>query len=268
MKKYFIALLLFAIFLGCKKKENSKTNMVVAKVNDISLTENQMKNYFTKSQWDTLSINSKRDFINNWINLTVLEDKADELGLSKNPIIKSRIESAIKKVKANALLANEISNITINENEEYNFYKIHKKEFGKKITKFALQEIFVKTKEMRDTVLVKLNNREPFKQIAKKYSQNKYAKSGGLVGYVSKKDVDSKIWNKLNSLKKYYYASVKLNKGYYIIRFYGKNNFVEYDKFKDVQNKIKNRIIKNKKKELYRNFINKLKAQSKILISI
>ena len=267
MKKYFIALLIFTIFLGCKK-ENSKVEMIVAKVNDVSLTENQMKNYFTKSQWDTLSIKSKRDFINNWINLTVLENKADELELSKKPIIKSRIESAIKKVKANALLANEISNININENEEYSFYKIHKKEFGKKITKYALQEIVVNTKEMRDTVLFKLNNRIPFKEVARKYSQNKYAKSGGLVGYVSKTDVDSKIWNKLNSLKKYYYTSLKINDKYYIIRYYGKNKFIQYNKFKDVQKKIKNTIIKNKKKELYRNFINKLKAQSKILISI
>ncbi len=267
MKKYFIALLILTIFLGCKK-EKPTNEIIVAKVNNISLTENQMKDYFTKSQWDTLSINSKRDFINNWINLTVLENKADELELSKNPIIKSRIETAIKKVKANALLANEISNITVNENEEYGYYKIHKKEFGKKITKFALQEIYVKSKEMRDSVLVELNNRIPFKEVAKKYSKNKYAKSGGLVGYVSRKDVDPKIWNKLLSLKKYYYTTVKINDGYYIFRYYGKNNFTEYSKFKDVQNQIKKAIIENKKKELYRNFIDKLKAQSKILISI
>ena len=124
LKIFIVYILILFVFLGCKTK-NKNEETVVAKVNDISLTENQMKNYFTKSQWDTISVQTKRKFIDDWVNLTVLENKANEVGLSEKPIVKSRIEASIKKIKANALLANEVSNIKVNENEEYSFYKIH-----------------------------------------------------------------------------------------------------------------------------------------------
>ena len=174
MKFITFYILIFITVLSCnyQQKEEIEEN-IVAKVNNDFLTLEELRSNFTEERWNELTLDEKREFINDWIQLSLLAQESERLKLDKRMEIKSRIKTAEKTVKSNALIAQKISEIVITEDDLFNYYKLHKSKFQKKTKEFRVQRIFIKRKSKLDSVLVYIKNGLPFTEAAKMYSEEK-----------------------------------------------------------------------------------------------
>lgn len=263
MKRFFILILAIALF-SCVQTEEEN---IVAQVNEIKLTMDEFKANFSDNEWGILTVEDKKEFIQDWVQLTLLAQEADALEISQSSKIKERIKSAGINIKANALIAAKLANITISEDELFNYYKIHKSEYQVSHKEYKVQRIFTKDEAKLKGILDAIKT-SSFKDAAIEYSEEPAGKNGGYIGFLSKKNTHENIWNVLTSLQKHYYKSVETNKGFYILRFYDTRIVYSNKTFLEVKDEIKKTVTKKKKEEVFNNLIKELKNKSEITISI
>ena len=260
-----LLIFIFVIFLfSCVQTEEEN---IIAQVDDIKLTMDEFKANFSDDEWSILSDEEKKEFIQDWVQLTLLAQEADALEISKTSKIEEKIKAANINIKANALIATKLADITISEDELFNYYKIHKSEYQISHTEYKVQRIFTKDEAKLKGILDAIKSTS-FKDAAIEYSEEPAGNNGGYIGFVSKKNTHENIWNALTSLQKHYYKSVETNRGFYILRFYDTKTVFTNKTFLEVKDEIKKNVIKKKKEEVYINLIKELKNKSEITISI
>jgi len=263
MKRCLILIFVIALF-SCVQTEEED---IVAQVNDTKLTMDEFKANFSDNEWDLLTIDEKKEFIQDWVQLTLLAQEADRLEISKSLKIKERIKSAGINIKANALIATKLADVTVSEDELFNYYKIHKSEYQISHKEYKVQRIFTKEKAKLKLILNAIDTTS-FKDAAIEFSEEPAGRNGGYIGFISQKNAHENIWNTLNSLEQYYYKSVETDKGYYIVRFYDTQIVYSNKTFLEVKDEIRKTVTKKKKEETYNNLIKELKNKSEITISI
>ncbi|MFC1887493.1 peptidyl-prolyl cis-trans isomerase [Candidatus Cloacimonadota bacterium] len=263
--RYFLAVL-FVIFIltSCSKEEVE----VVATVNNEVLTMDEFKAFFSEQEWTELDYGLKREYVNEWIKLTLLSQEADISGLSEEAAVQERIKSAAKNVKANVLLAQKIAEIEITEDDLFNYYKLHKSKYQDTKKEYKIQRIFLKNKETLDIVMDVLQQGEPFTDVVKLYSEEQLGASGGYTGFVGKENIEISIWNKLQTLKKWHYTSAQVADGYFIFRYYDTQEVVHNKDFTDVEEDIYQIVLEQKKQQVYEQVIEDLKRNADISISL
>jgi len=260
-----LLIFIFVLFLfSCVQTEEED---IVAQVNDVKLTMDEFKANFSDNEWKILTIEKKKEFIQDWIQLTLLAQEADVLEISQSPKIKERIKSAEINIKSNALIATKLANVTVSEDELFSYYKIHKSEYQINHEEYKVQRIFTKDKEKLKKILNAIKSTS-FKDAAMEYSEEPAGKNGGYIGFLSKKNAHENIWNALTSLQKYYYKSVETNKGIYVLRYYDTRTIYSNKTFLEVKDEIRKTVTKKKKEDLFNNLIKELKNKSDIMISI
>ena len=260
-----LLIFIFVLFLfSCVQTEEED---IVAQVNDVKLTMDEFKANFSDNEWKILTIEKKKEFIQDWIQLTLLAQEADVLEISQSPKIKERIKSAEINIKSNALIAAKLANVTVSEDELFSYYKIHKSEYQINHEEYKVQRIFTKDKEKLKKILNAIKSTS-FKDAAMEYSEEPAGKNGGYIGFLSKKNAHENIWNALTSLQKYYYKSVETNKGIYVLRYYDTRTIYSNKTFLEVKDEIRKTVTKKKKEDLFNNLIKELKNKSDIMISI
>ena len=263
MKKFWI-LLIPILLLSCIQQ---KDEGIIAQVNEDKFTIEKLKANFSEDEWENLTNEEKHEFVQDWIQLTLLSQEADRRGISELPRIKARIETAEKSVKSNSLLAQKLSEINISEDDLFNYYKLHKSQYRKSHEEYKVQRIFI-TDELRlGEVRDEIKN-SSFAEAAKKYSEESKGKNGGYVGFISQKTANKDIWNALKSLQKHRYKTVETDQGYYILRYYDTRIVYEEKTFLEVSNSIRKVVLENRKDEIFNNLIEELKKKSEISISI
>jgi len=270
MKNLLIIVFLIFACQACKETiipEESKEE-IVAQVNNEKLTLQDFKAFFSDEEWNEMTFENKKTHLNNWIELTVLAQESDKLGLSEIDAIKMRIDSAQKKVKANALIAQKMKEIEPTEDELFNYFKIHKAKYMEKRKEYNMQQITISTLEKLEKVKEEIGNKVKFSEIAEKYSEDNYAKNSGNVGFVSVNDVSEDIWQKLVPLKRFYYTSLEKDNKFIIIRHIDDREISIEMKFISVRDEIRKKLIEEKKRDLVNDYTNKLKKKSELLISI
>jgi len=263
MKNIFLILLLLVV-IACEKTEVE----IVASVNEENLTLDEFKAFFPEDKWQEISYETKREYINEWIKLTLLAQESDNSQLSEQPAVQVRINSAVKNVKANVVLAQRISEIEITEDDIFNYYKLHKSVYQDTRKEYKIQRIFIKEKSRLDEVLGYLRSGEPYTDVVKEYSEESLGASGGYTGFLGENDLDSSIWKKLLTLKKWNYSSASTTKGYYIFRYYDTQEVVYNKDFTEVESEIREIVFQQKKKEIYESVIEELKRKADISISL
>ena len=258
MQKIFGIILATVILFGC----NSEKKMdIVAQVNEDILTLEELKSPFSVEQWNLKSPKEKKELVQEWIDLTVLSQAADNNGITETTEIQFRLENSAKTVKANALIAQELANIRVTENDMFEYYKLHQNRYKNTKKEFKVQRIFTENTQTNRQVLEELRTGMTFSEAAKRFSKEEAASNGGYIGFVGEENIEPEIWEKLNELKKWHYASVNTEKGFYIVRYYQTRN-VEIDKkFNDVKNEIRKEILSEEKEKLYNELINRMRKQ-------
>ncbi len=262
--KRFLVLIFIVLLFSCVKTEEED---IVAQVNDTKLTMDEFKANFSDNEWDELTVDEKKEFIQDWVQLTLLAQEADQLEISQSPKINEKIKSAENNIKANALIATKLADVTVSEDELFNYYKIHKSEYKVNHKEYKVQRIFTKEKAKLKGILDAIDTTS-FKDAAIEFSEESAGRNGGYIGFISQKNAHENIWNALNSLEQYYYKSVETDKGFYIVRFYDTRIVYSNKTFLEVKDEIRKTVTKKKKEETYNSLIKELKDKSEITISI
>ncbi len=264
MRFLIFYILIFFLLFSCSKKEET----IVARVDNEKLTLEEFKSNFTKETWNNLSIKEKQDYVQEWIDLTLFARESDRLKISEKPQIKVRINNAEKKVKSNALISQVFAGMEISEDELFNYYRLHKSKYQRKEKEYKLQRIFVKEQVKVDSVLNEIKNGLKFSDAAKIYSEENLGRNGGYTGFLSAEKMGKTVWDKIKTLKKWQHSTVKINKGYYVVRFF-ETRTVSIDKtFVDVEDEIREIVKQEKREEYLFNLLKELKKEAEILISI
>lgn|SRR3989338_4222584 len=122
------------------------------------------------------------------------------------------------------------SRIKITDLEIKEFYEQQKLETD--ITKYFIAEIFIPkskdTKLLAQKLVDELKNGADFTDIVKQFSRSPSSDNNGEIGWVSKGDIDDKIYQAIHNLpKKSYSDPIFLNDGYHIFRLLDKKSVVE-----------------------------------------
>jgi peptidyl-prolyl cis-trans isomerase C len=261
--KFIIVLFFIIISLSCEKQQQE----IVVKVNHDVMSLEQFRSHFSQEQWNNLNKQDKQTFLQEWINLTLLAQEADKNKLSSTPEIQSRIENSIKKIKANALIANHLANLSATEEELFEFYKAHQNEFQEKVKQFHMQRILVKEASKLDFVRQEILDKS-FVNAAKTHSEEALGRNGGVVGWVSQHDIESIFWKTLEELNQMQYRTIQTTNGYYIVRYTETRTINKSKNFLDVKEEVREKLIQNKQEDLLENLIKRLKLEAEITISL
>lgn len=100
------------------------------------------------------------------------------------------------------------------------------------ITKFLIAEIFIPNEDnaklFATKLVTELRNGANFNVIVKQFSRSHSAENNGEIGFVSKLDIDKKIYEAISNLEKNQYSDpVFLGSGYYIFKMLDKKIITE-----------------------------------------
>jgi len=200
MKKTFsllLCLILILLILQCNKEENKK-GIVVAEVNNNKLYEHEFRSLFTEEEWLRATPEEKNQVINDWIEITLLAQEAEKLGLDKIPEVKFNIKYAERTLLANEVLAKKLKDVSVSRDEVLDYYNLHRNDFLADRTLYKTQQFIVPTWAIADSAIKLFNEGEAFYTVAKNIGSNY------LVRTISRNEVTSPFWEFVSGMKKWH----------------------------------------------------------------
>jgi peptidyl-prolyl cis-trans isomerase C len=258
MKKILYLTVIILFFSGCGK--NEKPQDYLAKVNDEVLLLDEFKAAFSEDVWKSMSQTEKKDHLQEWVNLTGLAQLCDQEKITELPQIKQKLKNAVKKIKANTYIATKLNNIRITEEELFDYYQLHKREYLKNIEEYKYQKIVISDKNNFDKAVNDLKNNMSFKDAAIKYSEEAAGQSGGYMGFVSRFDVEEVIWNTLESLDQFRWKSVKIENKFYLLRWYEKREADLERTYSEIKDELRERLLNEKRDEQYQEIMKNIET--------
>lgn len=260
-----------AMTVGCSKagkEEKASSGQVLARVNDKAITMDDFRKEqeklppYIKASMETAD--GKKQFLDNLVTKELVLQQAEKAGMDKDEAVAAKLKEIKQTLIIEALLKKEIEgkfSFTDKDAEEY--YNSHKDEF--KDEKVKISHIMVKTETEANDILKKLEKKESFEKLAKKYSSGPTASKGGDLGYIGRGTAIPEFEDAAFKLKKAGEISsvVAAGSGYHIIKLLDRKD-VEAESFENVKDKIIAMQTKKKQRELFDNFVNSLKKEAKL----
>ena len=255
----FLCLLLF-FGVGCVKKEK-RQGFVLAQVGSDYLYEENFRSIFSDEEWQGMDKATKDKYIQDWVNLTLLAQEAEERGLSKDLDVLQKLDFATKKVKANALIAQKLASIEVSEDELFAYYRIHKGEFEGKALEYNVQRIYLMEKSQALQCISDLEAGADFDALVKSQSQELLRDKLGHMGYVNPAGADSLFWNQARRLPLGKYAMFAADGGWYVIRVLDNRESNSDMMFEDFAPQIQERILKERHEMIYQELLKNIKSR-------
>lgn len=271
---FIVAAASVVVMAGCgkAKKENASAGEVLAKVDGTVITMDQFKKEqeklpeYVKASLETKE--GKKQFLDNLVTRELILQKAEKAGMGKDEAVISKLEEIKKTLVIEALLKKEIEGkAAFGEKEAEEYYASHKDEF-KEGEKVKIAHIMVKTEKEANDILKRLEKKESFEKLAKKYSLAATASKGGELGYLERGTVVPEFEEAAFKLKNVGDLSpvVAAGSGYHIIKLLERKD-AEAQPFEKVKDKVITMQTKKKQKELFEAFVSSLKKEAKLEIN-
>ncbi|NQU73436.1 MAG: peptidylprolyl isomerase, partial [Candidatus Omnitrophica bacterium] len=180
--------------------------------------------------------------------------------LEEDKEVKEILEEAHKKIVISKLIQNEIEEkATVSDKEVRNYYDTHGDEFATQ-ERMKVSHILVNSEKEAKTILTELANGASFEELAKEKSEDTSSDKGGDIGYFTKGQVVPEFEKAASKLEIGQISEiVKSEFGYHIIKLTDKKPAQTQD-FTGVSNKIKSKLLADKKKEEFDKLADRLKA--------
>jgi len=104
--RFCLIILLVLSFFGCNRE--SKSFEKLAEVNGEILYLEEFVAMMGEDNWMAMDSSARRKAVEDWVNITILAQKAKKDKLLERPGVKQRLDIAEKKVSANALIAERL----------------------------------------------------------------------------------------------------------------------------------------------------------------
>jgi len=260
MKKFALILIALILLFACTKKEEK--GVALAQVDKEILYLDDFKSTFAVEEWEKLSPETRKKYIEDWVNLTLLAHYADKQGLDKDKAVKQKINYAAKKVKANALIAKRLSEIEVSEDQLFNYFRLHQAEFQKNAVEYNIQRISLMDKISAENVLQQLNQGMSFAEAVQRYSTEELKNRGGFMGMVSASGPDSLFWLKARELKENEFGLIYKEPMWYVFRVLESKITPQEANFEDYREEIKRKVLLEKQDQVYQELIKTIKSQT------
>ena len=264
--KILVLLAVVLLLMGCTR-EAKEEEEYLAKVNNETLSYEDFRASFDDATWENMNWDAKEEHIQKWVNLTALAQKCDNEKLSEQLVIRGRIESAVKKIKANTVIASQMNVIKITEEELFSYYQLHKREYLKKVKEYKYQRIVISSDSIFQSAVAELKEGKKFKDVAEKYSETSEGSGGGYMGFASKGDVNESIWNTLEDLEQYRWKSVNIENKFYLLRWYDKQEATIEKNYAELQDSLRERLLQEKKDKKYEELMKEIRMNFDIEIN-
>lgn len=262
MKRILILSLILAAFLllsACKT--NKDTSAKLAEVNGEILSLEAFKSTFAVDDWEALTLDQRKRFVEDWVNLTLLAQEAQKRDLDQDAGVQQRISYATKKVQANALISSSLSSLQISEDQLFSYFRIHQADFLKPVTLLNIERIKLEDKISAENVLQQLSSGMNFAIAVRQYSIEALKSQGGRMGFVAPSSADSVFWQAAQGLELEQYGIVNEQDAWYILRYTDSKDGESEANFEDHRSEIKRRIILEKQEEVYQKLLREIKAK-------
>ncbi len=266
MKTSFIIVIILLSLSACSLFE--KKGEIVAQVGKETLTMEEFKVNFSEAEFNALSNEQKREYIQQWINLTLLAQEAEKQGLGSEEAVKNQIRYAEKKVLGNALISARLQAERISEEDLFKYYRVHQGDFIQPLMNYKVQRIYVSDASLAAKVRQEIINGLRFEDAAKIYSLETLGQNGGYAGTVTPNDADSTFWQAVSKVKLYDIVTLQKDNGYYILRSYEEEQGTGEAGFDGLKDEIKRRILDERRKQVYDNLLRELKSKSDVYLMI
>lgn len=281
-KTFTLFLLMLVVAIGCTKKdgakkdgESQKTGPTLVTVNGspISLDDYQAKfqrsSRYNPEKYQEMA--GKEELLKDLVDFELLFQEAKKQNLADS--------EQIKRMMVRALMRKEVDQTpTIGDEELKSFYDAHPDEFVElrashilfktKVPPDKMGQIsdadFVQQQRVKaEAVLKDVKAGKDFAELAKKNSEDTTAQNGGDLGYFTSQRMVKPFADAAFALKNIGDTSeiVETRNGFHIIKLTDRRN----QDFTRARMIIKNKIMKEKRKAAYENFVAKLRKDAKIV---
>ncbi len=273
---YLLLMFTLALFGACQsdsgsgaKKESEEK--VLARIGNEVITlkrfqefyENLPAEYLFKFQGES----GKKTLLGQLVELKMYAQRAQQLGLDKDPQIQRRIEEAREKILATAFHLKEVTEkVTVTEEEIRDYYELHKKEHIRP-EEVKVREIVVIDKNEADEIIKLIRAGASFRSLALERSVDRdRGASGGNLGWQERgKGVMVKpVEDVAFSLKKGEVGGpIKTQYGYHIIKVEDRRDTYQRP-LDEAYQPIKNKIRNIKRRELMAQLKVQVKQEVKV----
>lgn len=261
MKKLLLlALLILVLGISACDRDKDKSARL-AEVNGESLSLEAFKASFGVEDWDTLPPDLRKRYVEDWVNLTLLAQECKNLKLDKELALKQRLDYAQKKVLANALISQSLSEIKITEDQLFSYFRIHQSDFQKPVKLYHIERIRLGDKISAENLLQQLSGGMNFYHALQQYSQENLRAQRGSIGFVEPASADSLFWQKAQALQLNECGIVNKDGDWYIFRYTEVKDGESVANFEEQRSEIRRRIILEKQEEVYQNLLKSIKAR-------
>ncbi|KPL04214.1 MAG: hypothetical protein AMJ90_01695 [candidate division Zixibacteria bacterium SM23_73_2] len=246
---------------GCEKKERG----VVAQVGNQSLTEEDVEYVF--SDYDSVTIEQKRDYVNRWIDNELIYQEAKRRGFDQDENLRRNIRNMTKDLIIVDFLQKEISQkIFSSENEAKAFYQKNKNSFVRENDEICASHILLPTKQEADSARDRIGKGEAFAEVAKKMSIDPETRErGGDLGCFDRVSVHPRIAevafsHRIGDVTKPF----QTDWGWHILLIKDKKKKGSLREFELVKDQIFAYLDDQKRKEKVESFLGELKKKTRI----
>ncbi len=262
MKKIFSLLLSFILILlmlQCNKEE-SKKGIVVAEVNNDKLYEHEFRSLFTEEEWLRATPEEKNNVINDWIEITLLAQEAEKLGLDKIPEVKFNIKYAERTLLANEVLAKKLKDVSVSRDEVLEYYNLHRNDFLEDRTLYKIQQFIVPSWAIADSAIKLFNEGEAFYTVAKNIGSNY------LVRTISRIEVTSPFWEFVSGMKKWHIRIIEDEAKLKIVQLLDVVEESAPVPFQEISDSLLIQLLEIKREEFLANALDSLEISYKVKI--
>ncbi len=227
--RFLTAVFTGLLLLGCQEQENHAESKVptppenaVAVVNGVPITEDLLKLYAAvyKSTRPKAKA-SRRELLDNLINLVLLAQDAEQKGLDKRPEVQAQLAFQRINILASADLRQLLQGRTFSEEELKKTYErlVSQAKAKGEEKEYKARHILVETREEAEQVIKALEGGKDFAELAKEHSIDPSAKKGGDLGWFTAKQVVKPFAEAVAKLKPGAYTKepVKTRFGWHVI---------------------------------------------------
>ena len=242
------------LFVGCSEK--SQTEYPLARVGSFVLSESDIDNEITEEK--------VFDFVENWVTNKVLMEKAEKAGFFEDKKLKSERDLFYNKLVISSFINNTlIKDIDISKEEVLDYYNSSKGFFNRKQEEVFVHHFFNKEIEQLRSIkrqLLKGKSKRNTSEIREDYNvEPVFVKRGFSI-----KEIDNALFK---SKKTGLVGPIRTDLGFHlfdIIKRYKKGSEVGLESSYD---EIYQRLLKKKKSNRKKSFIDSLKRNTNIFIN-
>ncbi len=277
-----ILLLLVAMTLLLSTAAWAKDSAIVAKVGGHTLTveqfNQQVKQLPPQLQMALMQRPAlKKQFLDRWVQLTLLALAARDSGLDKKKDIKLQIDEAANSILARAYMREKIDaeDIKVSDKEVEEYYKLHKDKYKEKeavkarhilvkVDKDGDKKAWSAAEKKAEMIREKAVKGSDFAALAKEYSDDPGSKSnGGDLGFFTRGRMVPEFEKAAFSLKKGEISQpVKTAFGYHVIKLEDKKKGHQKT-LDEVREEIRQELLKEKQKKAMDDIIKQLEKKYK-----